>query len=269
MIKAGIVGCGTIGRVIADAILNKFSGAVRLVGVCDIDEKKAQGLLSALKTADAKIYDRAELIQESDLIIEAASGVVSYSVAKESLEAGKDVMVMSTGGLLGKSDIFGLAAKKNARIYLPSGAICGLDGLKSAMSVGVKSVTLTTRKPPAGLEGAPYIVEKAIELSSIKKETIIFEGSAEEAVKGFPKNVNVAATLSLCGLGAKKTKVRIVTSPEYKSNSHEIEVQGDFGSLRARTENVPMPTNPKTSYLAALSAVATLKNIISTGVIGN
>lgn len=268
MIRAGIIGCGAIGGVIADAILHKFSDTIKLVGICDVDKEKARALLEGLR-AGARIFSRKELIKKCDIIIEAASSKVSYEIAKETLGAGKDVMIMSTGGLLGKTDIFELAKKKDARIYLPSGAICGLDGIKSAIAAKVKSITLTTKKPPAGLKGAPYVVEKNIDLDSIKKETVIFEGTAEEAVKGFPKNVNVAATLSLCGLGPKNTKVRIVTSPEYKSNIHEVEVEGDFGRLKAITENVPMPHNPKTSYMAALSAIATLKNIISNIVIGN
>lgn len=268
MIKAGIIGCGTIGGVIADAIVHRFSDAIELSGVCDIDREKADRLLATLKMK-ASILDRKELIQKCGLIIESASGKISYEIAKEALEAGKDVLVMSTGGLLGKPDIFGLAKKKGAKIYLPSGALCGLDGVKSAMMANVRSVTLTTRKPPAGLKGAPYIIENNIDLNAIKKETVIFEGTAEEAVKGFPKNVNVSATLSMCGLGAKDTRVRIITSPGYTSNSHEIEAEGDFGKLKALTKNVPMPDNPKTSYLAALSAVTTLKNIIESSRIGN
>ena len=268
MIKAGIIGCGTIGGVIADAIVHKFSSSVALLGVCDIEEESARRLLAGLKS-DAQVLGKEKLIRKCGLIIEAASSLVSYEIAKETLEAGKDVMVMSTGGLMGRSDIFMLAKKKSAKIYMPSGALCGLDGVKSAMAAGIKSIILTTRKPPAGLEGAPYVKEKGIDLKSITEETVIFEGTAEEAVKGFPKNVNVSATLSICGLGPKKTKVRIITSPDYKTNSHEIEVEGDFGKLRTVTENVPMPRNPKTSYLAALSAIATLKNIIDDCIVGN
>lgn len=268
MIKAGIIGCGSIGGVIADAIVHRFADTVKLLGICDIDEEKAHKLLKRLKV-NVPLLSRKELIKKCGLIIEAASGSISYEIAKEALQAGKDVMVMSTGGLLGRSDIFELAKKKNAKIYLPSGAICGLDGVKSAMMANVKSVTLTTRKPPSGLKGAPYVLKKNIDLDSIKDETVIFEGTAEDAVKGFPQNVNVSATLSLCGLGAKATKVRIVTSPHYKSNIHEVEVEGDFGRLKTVTENVPMLDNPKTSYIAALSAIATLKNIISNSIIGN
>ena len=268
MIKAGIIGCGTIGGVIAEAIGSRFSESIILLGVCDADENKARALISRLKIK-AENLKKDELIKKCDLIIEAASAAVSYEIAKDALKAGKDIIVMSTGGLLGKPDIFELAKMSGGKIYLPSGAISGLDGLKSAMMAKVKSATLTTRKPTAGLKGAPYIKEKNIDLDSIKKETVIFEGTAEDAVKGFPQNVNVSATLSMCGLGPKNTKVRIVTSPDYTSNTHEVEIEGDFGRLKTVTENVPMPTNPKTSYLAALSAIAVLSDIISSSRIGN
>ena len=268
MIKAGIIGCGTIGSVIADAIVNRFSASIELAGVCDADDTKAKTLISRLKIKTENLK-RSELIKKCDLIIEAASTSVSYAIAKDTLKAGKDVIVMSTGGLLGKQDIFEIAKKSGARLYLPSGAISGLDGLKSAMMAKVKSATLTTRKPPAGLKGAPYIKEKNIDLDSIKTETVIFEGNAEEAIKGFPQNVNVSATLSMCGIGPKNTKVRIVTSPVYTTNIHEVEIEGDFGRLKTVTENVPMPSNPKTSYLAALSAIAVLEGIISSVRIGN
>jgi len=141
--------------------------------------------------------------------------------------------------------------------------VLGLDGVKAARLGAITEVTLTTRKPPAGLKGAPYIEEKGIDLDAIKDEELIFEGAAGEAIKAFPKNVNVSATLSLAGIGAEKTKVRIICSPKYVRNSHEIELKGEAGTFFIRAENVPSPDNPKTSYLAVLSALATLKGIAS------
>ena len=141
-----------------------------------------------------------------------------------------------------------------------------MDGVKSARIGEVSKVTLTTRKPPQGLKGAPYVVENNIDLDAIMEERVIFDGTAEEAVSGFPKNINVSAILSIAGVGPKKTLVRIITSPEYTVNSHEIEVEGAFGRLVSRTENVPFPDNPKTSFLAALSAVATLKQLLDESV---
>lgn len=267
-IKAGIIGCGAIGGVIADAIVNRFKGSIALLGVSDVNESNSHALIEklSLKTETLK---QSELIKRCDLVIESASASISYEIAREALQAGKSVIVMSAGGLLGKSDIFDIAEKSSGMLYLPSGAICGLDGLKAAMMANVKSVTLTTRKPPRGLKGAPYITEKKIDLDSIKDETVIFEGAAGDAVRGFPQNVNVAATLSLCGLGKEKTMVRIITSPDYISNTHEVEIAGDFGRLKTVTDNLSMPANPKTSYLAALSAIAVLDGIAGKVRIGN
>ena len=125
----------------------------------------------------------------------------------------------------------------------------------------IDSVTLTTRKPPKGLEGAPYIKSAGINLNDIKEETVIFDGDADKAIEGFPQNVNVAATLSIAGIGAKKTRVRIITSPGYTRNQHEVEIKGSFGNIHTRTENVPSRTNPRTSELAILSAIATLEGL--------
>jgi aspartate dehydrogenase len=189
-------------------------------------------------------------------------------VVKRTVSAGKDVMIMSTGGLLENPGILRTAEKKGSKVYLPSGAVCGLDGIKAARIGKIRSLTLTTRKPARGLLGAPYIVKKGIDLKRIKKETTIFSGSATEAVKAFPKNINVSATLSLAGLGAKKTRVRIITSPKYRSNTHEVELIGSSGRIYTRCENVPSSENPKTSMLAAFSAIATLKGIVESVKIG-
>lgn len=261
MKKIGIVGCGTIGSYLAKRIEKDFKSSAKISGLCDIDTGKAKALSKKL-SKKIPVLSLEKLIDRSDLIIEAASGTVSAMVCEKAIEKGKDAMIMSVGGILKKNKLFTLAKKKRCRIILPSGAICGLDGVKSAGITRIKKVTLTTRKPPQGLKGAPYIVENNIDLDSITGEQVIFEGTADEAVKGFPKNVNVSAILSLAGVGPKKTKVKIVTSPEYMVNTHEIEVEGDFGRLITRTENVPSPDNPKTSFLAALSAVATLKQLL-------
>lgn len=165
---------------------------------------------------------------------------------------------MSVGGIIQNMD---LLEKLTARLFIPSGAICGIDGVKAANIERIDSVTITTTKNPRGLEGAPYVIESKIDLEKIKKKTKIFEGNALEAIEGFPQNVNVAATLSLAGIGAEKTKVRVVVDPSIKRNMHEIEVIGSFGKLYTKTENIVSPLNPKTSHLAVLSACATLKRL--------
>jgi aspartate dehydrogenase len=259
--KIGIVGCGTIGSLLAKKIDKDFRNSARISGLCDIDRHKAETLISKL-SKKVPILSLNNLIKSSDLIIEAASGKYSADICKKSVQNAKDVMIMSTGGLLGHDELFDLAKKKACSIIIPSGAICGLDGLKSAGAARISSVILTTRKPPKGLEGAPYIIKNNIDLKKIKAKKTIFDGTASQAVRGFPKNVNVSAILSIAGIGSRKTRVRIVTSPRFKANMHEVEIKGDFGRLITRTENIPSPKNPKTSYLAALSAAATLKQLL-------
>jgi aspartate dehydrogenase len=231
---------------------------VELVGICDKDEKKASALKKALKNK-VGVMNAGLLMERSDLIVEAASASASEGILKSAIKSKKDIMIMSIGGLIGNEDLLRKACAAGIKVYLPSGAVCGIDGLKSASAGRVDSVTLTTRKPVKGLEGAPYIKDKNIDLAAIKGEMVVFDGSARDAVKGFPQNVNVCACLSLAGIGADRTRVRVITSPDYTKNTHEVEITGDFGRISTKTENVPSPSNPKTSRLAALSAIATLK----------
>lgn len=260
-IKVGIIGCGTIGSEMARACQTELKDYIDLVGICDIIEEKAALLQSSLKTKTAVLaFD--DLVKRSDLIVEAAGAKISADVLKKAINGKKDVLIMSIGGLLGNEGLLDKAGKAGIKVYLPSGALCGIDGLKSASVGRIDSVTLTTRKPPKGLSGAPHITKNNIDLSSIKGETVIFDGTADDAVKGFPKNVNVAAILSLAGLGAASTRVRIITSPGYTKNIHEVEIKGESGNITTRTENLPSKINPKTSQLAVFSAVATLKGIV-------
>ncbi len=268
MLRIGIIGCGTIGTKLAKYIDGNLKNKAKLTAIYDIDEKRAGALVSALKSKP-KIKSTDELIDSVDLVIEAASAKISYEVAKQAINVGKDVMIMSTGGILkGVKSLFELAERKRCNLYLPSGAICGLDGLKGAKFSRIKKVTLTTKKPPLGFKGAPYIVKKKIDLNKIRSDRVLFEGDASRAIEGFPANINVAATLSLCGIGPKKTKVKIIASPKINKNIHEVEVEGAFGKLVSRTENVSSPDNPKTSYLAVLSAIATLNGILERVKIG-
>lgn len=207
-----------------------------------------------------------EIIRSVDLVIESASQNAVRFIVPQALKAGCDVMVLSVGALADeelRTALFGLAKQHNCKLYFPSGAVVGIDGLNSASAAGISSVTLTTRKPPSGLMGAPYVVEHGIELDKLVKETVLFEGTASEAVKAFPANVNVAATISLAGIGFEQTRVRVIADPSLSRNVHEITVEGEFGKFSTRVENLPSPENPKTSYLAALSAVSTLKKILN------
>lgn len=259
MKKIGIIGCGTIGTSIAGFIQRRLKKKAKIIAICDIDSKRARSLSRKIKPRPI-ISNIEGLIKKSDLIIEAASVNISGRVARLAVLHKKDALIMSTGGLLKEMSLLKKARTRGSNIYIPSGALCGLDGLNSARLGRIRKVTLTTRKPLRGLKGAPYLKERGI--NRITKETIVYSGNAEGAIKYFPKNINVAATVSLSGIGPRRTKVKIISSPRYTKNSHELEVEGEFGRFFAKTENVPSRTNPKTSQLAIFSALAKLKEVI-------
>jgi len=255
----GIVGCGAIGKALLKAV-EAGKLAVRVAGVTSRTEKSARVFLSTLREPPPYL-DRKQLIAASDLVIEAAGGAVVPALAEEVFTAGKDLMVISVGALLDHPEIMGKSRESGCRLFVPSGAIAGLDGIKSACVGQVSHVTITTRKPPEGLEGAPYLVEHKISLAGLREEREVFSGTAREACRGFPANVNVSAAVSLAGIGADKTRVRILAVPGLKRNCHDIEVEGEFGRLAVRVENVPSE-NPRTGRLTALSIIRSVQDVI-------
>jgi len=269
----GLIGCGAIGTVLARAVDSGQAGDTHLVMVYDLAAEKSRILIKKLTRKPRIAENFEELIEcgEIDLVIEAASQGAVKEYASKVLRAGKDLMIMSVGALVDSeltNEIKRYAEGRGKRVYIPSGAIAGLDGVKAAVIGRVDHVTLTTRKPPEGLGGALHVKEKEIRLDRLKNPTIIYEGPALEACRLFPVNVNVAAALGLAGIGLENTKVRIIADPTIERNIHEIEVKGEFGELKIHTENIPSVENPKTSYLAALSAIATLRKITEPLLIG-
>ncbi len=262
MLKIGVIGCGAIGTEICKAIDTNLINA-ELAGIYDKSSERCEKLLGTL-TSKPEILVPGELITKADLVIECASQAAAREFGAMVLKNGKDLMILSVGALTDSKLLSGLikAARENdCKIYVPSGAIAGLDGLKSASIARIDKVTLTTTKNPEGLKGAPFVLENNIDLSAFREKTLLFEGSAEAAIAAFPANVNVAASLSLAGIGGKETRVRVFVDPGTSRNVHEISVEGAFGKFTCRVENVPSPDNPRTSFLAALSAIATLKKI--------
>lgn len=256
-IKIGIIGCGAIGTSLAKIIRRELSGGFCVVAVCDSEEEKARALLKICP--QGRVMDVRRLIAVSDLVVEAASAAVSYSVARQSLSAGKSILVMSIGGILGREmDLFSISRKTGAKFLLPSGAVCGLDGIRALSLAGISSVTLNTRKPPKALAGAAFLKTHKIDLSGIKKKTLIFSGSATEAVRAFPQNINVVALLQLAAGPRVRVRVKIWADPALRRNVHEIEVESGAARLKMSCENTASPDNPKTSYLAVLSAAASL-----------
>lgn len=268
-IRIGIVGCGAIGTFLAERIFEELKKAAVLSALYDLDAVKSSALAAKLKSPRLFAASRQELIGKSDLVVEAASAAVSAQVAAAALAAGKDCLIMSVGGLLSDYPrLFKLARRKRCRIFIPSGAVAGIDAIKSLAAGKIQHITLTTFKPPSAFSAAPYILKHKINLNGIKTDRVLFKGSVACAVKNFPQNINVAATLSLASQAADKLVVRIIASPKCRNNIHQIEVMAEAGKLLVRTENLPSLANPKTSMLAMLSALVTLRGALDEVKIG-
>lgn len=264
----GLVGCGTIGSHLAMAVDSGKVANASLVSLFDVVENNAQGLKSKMRGKPSAYSDFDRFISSDiDIVVEAASQEAVRKFGKMILRAGKDLMVMSVGALADRAFLLELlqaASENGSRIYVPTGAIAGIDAVRTVRHL-LESVTLTTTKSPKALAGAPFFETSKIKLDEITEWTVIYEGAASDAVKAFPANVNVAAVLSLAGIGADKTKVRIVADPVATTNQHEIVATGSFGEIRIAVSNVPSPGNPKTSFLAVLSAIECLRSICDDG----
>ncbi|MFA5060216.1 MAG: aspartate dehydrogenase [Candidatus Omnitrophota bacterium] len=267
-LRVGIVGCGAIGSRIAKSISQELKSDCALSALFDIDTEKSKKLSAKFSAKNLIKKNLSDLIRSCDLVVEAVTSTETQKIVSDVLRAKKHVLAMSVGKLLYADKLFALARKNKCALLLPSGAIAGLDAIKAASLRNISSVVLTTRKPPVGFANSAYIIKKNIDLNAIACETVLFDGHVDDAVHWFPKNINVAATLAIASNCKEKVRVRILTSPEFKLNSHEIEVIGDFGRMVSRTDNVVCPDNPKTSYLAVLSAIQTLKQFFNTVKIG-
>ena len=245
-----------MGTQLAQAVQKRFKTKTRLIGIHDFRADAAQRLARRFHRR-VPILSLCQLVRRSDLVLEAASPQAVRQILPEVLRWRRSLLVMSAGGLLGQTSWIGKAERAGVRLYVPSGAILGLDGLKAAAVGRLDSVTLITRKPP-----------HALGRGKIRKPTVIFSGTAEQAVKLFPQNINVAAALSLAGLGPRRTRVRIIADPFLKKNVHAWEASGDFGKMQVCAQNRPSASNPKTSRLAIQSAVATLERIVGAFQVG-
>jgi aspartate dehydrogenase len=253
----GLIGCGNIGADLCIA-LQKGGIPARVVALTDTDPARPPVLQRSFDL-DADICDLEANAAKADFLVECAAASAVKEVVDAAVRHGKGCLILSVGGLLEHPELLERAWDCGVELRVPSGSLCGLDGVRAAMEGGVHRVVLTTRKPPAGFAGEPYVAKRGIGLASLEEAEVLFEGDALEAVRAFPKNVNVAAALSFAALGPKETWVRVIADPKATRNSHEIVAEGAFGRLQAVTENLPSPRNMKSSYLASLSAVAELR----------
>lgn len=257
--KVAVVGCGAIGAALVRAVLEGRAGAWDLTCVLDRNGDRARQLRVP---ACAHLGDL--LAAGPDLVVEAASQEAVRTIGPAVLAAGCDLMILSIGALVDAAlteTLLSQARARGRKIYLPSGAIAGLDGVAAAAIAGIDEVIIESRKHPAGFAGVAFLAERGIDPARITQETVLFEGRAREAAHLFPKNANVCAALALAGVGPERTRVRVIADPHATANRHRIELRGPFGAMTAETCNVVSPDNPKTSYLTALSAIALLRRL--------
>ncbi len=269
--KVALIGCGSIGSELALNIDNQKIPNCSLSIIFDIDKEKSHLIYEKLIKKPIIFNDFADFInshqfKEIDLVIEAASIQAALNYGLDIIGQKKDIMLMSIGAFSNPvfyEKVIELIQTNFTNVFLPSGAIGGIDLIRTVRNY-IESIALITTKNNRSLKGAPFFKNKNIDIDTIKEKQIIFEGNAKEAIEEFPSNVNVSALISLAGIGFNKTMVKIVVDPDITNNMHEIYVKWAFGEFSINVVNKPSPDNPKTSYLAVLSAIECLRTICTT-----
>jgi aspartate dehydrogenase len=253
-----IGGLGAIGRKVATRLDEGVPG-LQLVAVSARNIERAESIVAKF-ASNVPVLPLSELGGLADIVVECAPAEAFMQVAEPALRAGRTLVVISVGALVEQPGLVALAEECGGRIVVATGALLGLDAVQAAREGEIHSVTMVTRKPPGGLKGAPYLVEHGIDVSALAGPLKVFEGSARDAVRGFPANVNVAAALGLAGIGLDRTTIEIWADPSVKRNMHTITVDADSASFTLSIANIPSE-NPKTGRITALSIIAALRKL--------
>ena len=262
MKKVGIIGVGYIGNTIIEALVEgKVENAV-VQAVYDIDKEKVVKIKEEYPSI--RVMESITDFLDCDIVIECAVQKVVSQIFDSVIKTEKYFVPMSVGAFLTFPELYSkyqkLSEKKKHKILLPAGAIGGFDCIDTLKIIGVKNAKIQTRKPNRAFRNNQYIEANNIKLSE-NSSIVVFKGSAKLATTYFPRSVNVAARLALSTLGPEKTLVEIIADPTISKNIHTIEIESDVGKYNFTFENNPSPTNPKTSWLAALSAIYAIKVI--------
>lgn len=267
VLRVAIGGFGAIGRILAEHLDRGIDG-LSLAAVSARDTARAAAALAGF-AHPVPVLPLSRLWEEADLVVECAPAAHLREIAEPALANGRTLITLSCGALLDNFDLVDLARRHGGRILVPTGALIGLDAVQAAaIDGGLRSVHMITRKPPDGLDGAPYLVEHGIGVTGLNAAKLVFTGNAREAARGFPANVNVAAALALAGIGPDRTTIEIWADPGITRNTHRIEVEADSARFSMQIENVPSAENPRTGRLTPLSVVALLYKLSSPLAIG-
>jgi aspartate dehydrogenase len=265
-IRVAVGGFGAIGKAVARRLDQGVDG-LTLTAVSARDATRAEAAIVDFARS-VPVVPLSRLWEHADVVVECAPAVLLRELAEPALGHGRIVMILSCGALLDNFDLIDLAHRSGGRILVPTGALLGLDAVVAAAEGGITSVTMITRKPPRGLLGAPYLEANGIDIAGLTRPKRVFSGTAREAARGFPANVNVAAALALAGIGPDRTNVEIWADPNVTRNTHRIEVEAEAARFSMQVENVPSAENPRTGRLTALSVIAALKKLVSPLAIG-
>lgn len=257
-LRVAVVGLGAIGTRVVEALDRGIDGMV-LAAVSAQHPDKHKIRLCKLRRPPVFLPIEA-LAEVADIVVECAPSKLVRSTVEPFAASGKIAVVLSAGALLENEDLIETAKQRGGQIVVPTGALIGLDAVTAAAVGKIHSVRMLTRKPIRGLAGAPYVVENKIDIEGITEAQKIFDGTAREAAKGFPANVNVAVALSLAGIGPDLTRIEIWADPALTRNTHRIEVESDSASFSMAIENIPSE-NPKTGVITALSVIAYLRKL--------
>lgn len=266
-IRVAVAGLGAIGFEVARAIDAGALPGIELAAAAARDLDRARERCAGFR-APPDVRPAGDLPELAEVVVECAPAAAFPDVARPALEAGRTLVCVSVGALLDHPGCVDLAAERGGRILVPSGAIPGLDAVQAAALGEVEEVRMVTRKPPAGLDGVSWLLDRGVDVRAFREPTRAFEGSAREAARRFPANVNVAAALGLAGVGPDRTRVEVWVDPSITRNVHEISVEAEAARLRLRIENVPNRSNPRTGRLVAPSVLATLRKLTSPLVVG-
>ncbi len=261
-----VAGFGAIGTRVAEA-LDAGIGGLRLTAVSARDRAKAEGKMIGFRNP-VPVVALEEIAQQAEIVVECLPARHFAPLAEQVLGGGGTLVALSVGALLPRPDLIDLATRSGGTIVVPTGALLGLDAVRAAAEGELQEVRLITRKPPMGLEGAPYLEAKGITLKGLTKPLKVFEGTARDGAQGFPANVNVAAALSLAGLGPDRTSLEIWADPTITRNTHRVEVTADSAHFSMTIENVPSEENPRSGKITALSVIATLRRMVSPLAVG-
>ena len=268
VLTVAVAGLGAIGMRVARALDSGAIDGMQLVAVSAKDHARAAARVADFD-APPQVRALNALPEIADIIVECAPAAVFGELATATIERGRCLMPLSVGALLNHPALIERARETGARIIVPTGALIGLDTVRAMAEGTIHEAILTTRKPPGGLAGAPHLTDNNIDISNLSEPLCVLRGSARDAARGFPANVNVAAALALAGIGPERTQVEVWADPTIDRNIQSVTIRSDSGEAVMTMNNIPSDENPRTGRIVANSVLATLRRMTAPLVAGS